>query len=260
MDNLLKKLNAVGQTNIFLLDLLSKKAFQKKVLEAISWKQDEDEYRYLDPDEWTANPYGLLDNMTQDEVYNELRKRAVDAISEQLYFSDMKLYDDLNNIDVVSRYEKPEMAIAIDRITIEEVRELLKRGQVDLNTGDYDSIVTKSRTILESVFCQILRDENVEYKHNGSLKKYRNEVNNILDMRIQRDWNPRIRDMVSSVNSLVDRISELRNNDSDAHAKGSVNSVRIDGAEAELLLNTAAALGIYYLRVSDRQKGKENNE
>jgi len=58
--------------------------------------------------------------------------------------------------------------------------------------------------------------------------------------------------MVGSLNTLVSTISELRNNNSDAHA--STTRMKINEAEAELILNSSGMIGIYYLKVSDRHK------
>lgn len=58
--------------------------------------------------------------------------------------------------------------------------------------------------------------------------------------------------MITGLNRIIDSISNMRNNNSDAH--GSSNRVRINSSEAELILNTAVNVSKYYLEINSRKK------
>jgi hypothetical protein len=193
---------------------------------------------------------------SQQEV-NEIRRKIeivfLASINNILAFSDLKLVRISSDIfDMVHVEDVPQIIPDTKRITIGYVASLVENSRKDLIDGDFDSVITKSRTILEDVFTQILVDNGTEYKHNGDLNYYGNKVRETLGMKPESSWNPRVKELVSTMNKLVNVIAEMRNKDSDAHA--SRERVTVGRDEAELILNSAMTVGVYFLRVNDRKK------
>ena len=189
-------------------------------------------------------------------IINQKRNEIIETIlkhfNEQLVFSNKKMFFNNEIFPISDASSAPKVIEHKDRIDNAYITSLVDKGQNDLLDKDFDSVITKARTLLESIFLQIIFDHQQEIKQNGNIMQYRNKVHEILGMSKTKDWNPNVTKMVGSLNTLVSTISELRNNNSDAHA--STTRMKINEAEAELILNSSVMIGIYYLKVSDRHK------
>lgn len=184
-----------------------------------------------------------------------LRQELLEQTNIELPVSDKKLIAVNNEIRIVDYYSEPEIiARTTEIIDNEYINDLLERSMKSLIERDFDSVVTKSRTLMESVFIQILNENNVSFKENGNISQYRTSVNKALNMRPDNNWNKDVSNMITGLNRIIDSISNMRNNNSDAH--GSSNRVRINSSEAELILNTAVNVSKYYLEVNSRRKEK----
>lgn len=189
-------------------------------------------------------------------IINQKRNEIIETIlkhfNEQLIFSNKKMFFNNEIFSISDASSAPKVIEHKDRIDNAYITSLVDKGQNDLLDKDFDSVITKARTLLEAIFLQIIFDHQQEIKQNGNIMQYRNKVHEILGMSKTKDWNPNVTKMVGSLNTLVSTISELRNNNSDAHA--STTRMKINEAEAELILNSSVMIGIYYLKVSDRHK------
>lgn len=198
----------------------------------------------------------ILEGLTGDEskdiliVADAIKQRVIREINAILLYSNLKLVSSGNSWEIIAADENVKVLVPIKRINSGYISELLAQGQDDLQDNDFDSVVTKARTLIEEVFLQILSDNDVKCKRNGDIGQYRNLVVKTLGMRPSREWNPRITKMISHLNGITDLIAEMRNKDGDAHASN--ERVKIQAAEAELLLNTSVSLATYYLRINDR--------
>lgn len=237
MESIIGEVHQKNRTNDLLRYLLSPASLKEKIYTDLSYTPD--------------NPNSSNDPVIQTERA-AIIKMFVNEINDQLYFNKKKLFNEVENFQIVGLDDAPRVIVATEPIGTEYVTSLLTRGQQDLREGDVDSVVTKSRTILEAVFRQILDDHNVVYKSDGDIGKYRKKVLDTLGMSVKSDWNPRVKTMVSSLNKLVDTIAEMRNTDGDAH--DSAIRIRLTIAGSELLLNVSASLGNYFIRVNERQK------
>ncbi|MHC5566700.1 abortive infection family protein, partial [Pediococcus acidilactici] len=132
------------------------------------------------------------------------------------------------------------------------VKKILNNAKEDLLNNDLDSVVTKSRTIIETVFIVILRKHQIDFKENGDIGHYRSLVNKTLGMKPDNRWDKNVSSLISGLNKIVDSITTMRNINSDSH--GSSNRVKINEAEAELILNSAVNISVYSLRVDGRKE------
>ncbi|WP_270659833.1 abortive infection family protein [Enterococcus thailandicus] len=143
-----------------------------------------------------------------------------------------------------------------NEISLEYIKNLPSRIEYDLEIGNYDSVLTKSNTMVDEVLKYIIENSNVNVDMKTvQSKKLRNIVFSELNMKIRNDSDKRVKKLVSSLNSLSDSILELRNNQSDAHAYGE-NRVKISKDEAVLVANSAMVFCEYIYSVFRRQKNK----
>ncbi|WP_220728502.1 abortive infection family protein [Apilactobacillus xinyiensis] len=217
-----------------------------------------------------SNIFGILDNkypemshIKRDSIENHkiladfLRKKFIDSINKELIYSDCKLSINNNtlfieNTNSINFENTSNMGKVINDLFLKNMMENAKK---ELDNGDFYTVVTKSRALIETTFIQILKRNNVSFNEkSGNLKKYRELVSKCLNMNIQKEWPKNVKVLVSGLNKIIDSISDMRNKNSDSHA--SLNRSPITRAEAELILSTSINVSHYYLDVEDRHKNK----
>lgn len=190
--------------------------------------------------------------VSNDNIQEQIINQLVRAINEELMYSDLKLTHIGRNFDVIPIDAVPQVVVSKERISSTFLKNILVQAEDDLRDGDYDSVVTKARTIIEGTFMQILDDRGIEYKEDGNIGGYRGKVVDALNMRIKSTDNVRVRKLVSGINKIVDTINEMRNDDSDAHT--SSDRIAINAAEAQLLINSSVTIATYYLMVENESE------
>ena len=206
--------------------------------------------------------YGRFENLTGigdihkvDEIYNAIIKGAIDVINAQLVIARVELR--LVNKNFVLAGIGEEVVIEIPRvkiITTDYIKELPERIKDDIDNEDYDSVITKSRTLLEEVLIFIIEKMTFErYKSNGDLVKIYQDATELLNMRQKGDWDKRVNELLGGLHKLVSAISSMRNMNSDAHGVGS-SRIKIKKREALLVAHSSMVLAEYWLSVHE---GKE---
>lgn len=189
-------------------------------------------------------------------IASVLRTDLINKINLELSVSDKKLIVLNDKIVIIDSKATPKVLVdPAEIMNIGYVKKILNNAKEDLLNNDLDSVVTKSRTIIETVFIAILRKHQIDFKENGDIGHYRSLVNKTLGMKPDNRWDRNVSSLISGLNKIVDSITTMRNINSDSH--GSSNRVKINEAEAELILNSAVNISVYYLRVNGR-KGKNS--
>lgn len=190
--------------------------------------------------------------------YNEIVDKAIAEINASLFFSHKEMKKIGEEFYIVNIGEAPIIeAPKIKKISLEYVRELPERIRKDLESHEYDSVVTKSRTLIEEVFIYIIEDHSSsEYDYNGNLIALFNQSKHILGMQHQSQWDKRINELLSGLEKIVNSIASMRNANSDAHGVGS-SRISIKEREAKLIANAATMVSEYYLSVYCSQKEKK---
>ena len=131
----------------------------------------------------------------------------------------------------------------------EYIKTLPNRIQEDLNTNDYDSVITKSRTLIEETCIYIINDETTSKSKKGDVGRLFDECKNRLGFPIQspNDYEKQLNGVFNGLKNATDAIASLRNNFSDAH--GNVNNCRpkIEKRYAILIANAAISLSEFLL-------------
>ena len=138
----------------------------------------------------------------------------------------------------------------IDR---EYIKSISARALQDVEERNYDSSITKSRTLLEETFCYVIELKNEATSHSGDVAKLYKQVRTLYNMHTDANTDRRINTLLSGLNSIVSSIAEMRNKDSDAHGVG-VNRIRIDEHHARLFINSAMTMADFIISVQQKQK------
>ena len=232
------------------------------------WEYMQDLLKYLNPQGRISEllsyltQQGRFENLTGigdihkvDETYKAIIKGMLDAINAQLVIARVELR--LLNKKFVMAGIGEEVVIETPKvkiITSQYIRELPERIKDDLENKDYDSVITKSRTLLEEVLIFIIEKMTFErYKSNGDLVKIYQNATELMNMRKKGDWDKRVNELLGGLHKLVSAISSMRNMNSDAHGAGS-SRINIKKREALLVAHSSMMLAEYWLSVHE---GKE---
>ncbi|EGC2880636.1 abortive infection family protein [Listeria monocytogenes] len=142
-----------------------------------------------------------------------------------------------------------------NKITLAYIQNLPSRIEKDMTLLNFDSVLTKSSTMIDEVFKYILENtdgEAITIKYIES-KKLRKIVFSRLNMDVKSDSDKRVKQLLSSLNNITDSILEMRNKQGDAHAQGS-NRIAITKDEAMLVANTTMIFCEYLFGIYQRNK------
>lgn len=196
-------------------------------------------------------PYELEENINKEvDAY-------LSYINSILYYCDKKLISINKKYKVIELIEDVQILHDIDsHISLEYVRNFPFRLKDNLDSGNYDTVITQSRTLIEEVYIHILENSDEDYKSsNGNLKKLNSMVKIYLNMKTDREYDKRINQLLSGLNNINDAISDMRNENSDSHGVGS-GRIKVNKREARLIMNAAITLCDYVLDVFEDKKAK----
>lgn len=142
---------------------------------------------------------------------------------------------------------------AIKKVDYDYIREISERAQKDVEKGDFDSALTKSRTLLEEVFCHVIEKRGETAEKSGEIRNKYNQVKRLYHMHQDADTDHRINGLLSGLEKILTAITEMRNGASDAHGIGS-RRINIKAHHARLFVNSAQTMADFILAISEAAK------
>lgn len=119
----------------------------------------------------------------------------------------------------------------------------------DIDEGNLDSAITKSRTILEETFCYVIEIKNQTPSDSGDIGKLYKQVKELYNMHADKEMDVRINKLLSGLEKIVSGLAEMRNNGSDSHGLGN-KRINISSYHARLAINSAITMAEFILSVS----------
>ncbi len=141
-------------------------------------------------------------------------------------------------------------APAIRKIDRSYIRDLGERAVKDIDEKNYDSAITKSRTMLEEVFCYVIEKRNEVPSSSGDIVKLYSQVKTLYSMHQDGGTDKRINMLLSGLEKIVTAITQLRNEGSDSHGVG-LRRVNIKDYHALLAVNAATTMADFILSVGE---------
>lgn len=184
-----------------------------------------------------------------EKLHKATVNKAIESINGALYMGDNELVKIGNNYSIQS--VDGEVLIPLDNIkhiNREFVSNVTSRAIEAIKNGDYDSAITKSRTLMEEVFIYAIEMKADVYKNKGDIIKLYKQVKDLYKMDIDPKADERIKKLLSGLNTIVDSIAEMRNKSSDAHGLGD-ERINISKHHAQLCLNAAITVSEFILSV-----------
>ena len=139
-------------------------------------------------------------------------------------------------------------APAIIAVNRDYIASIASRANRDVDNGEYDSAITKARTLLEEVFCHAIEAKGESPSDSGEIGRLYNQVKTLYNMHQSRDMDVRINMLLSGLEKILTAITQMRNESSDAHGVGA-GRIRISEHHARLFLNSAITMADFILSV-----------
>ncbi len=189
-----------------------------------------------------------------NEAYDHITKSIIQEINGILFFGGNELtivgkQFIVKPIGSTITVEAPKIK-TIDR---EYIKSISSRALDDVERKNYDSAITKSRTLLlEETFCYVIELKGDIPSDSGDITKLYKQVRDLYNMHIDTTTDRRIKTLLSGLNSIVSAIAEMRNKDSDAHGVGA-KRINIDEHHARLFVNASMTMSDFILSVANKQ-------
>lgn len=118
----------------------------------------------------------------------------------------------------------------------------------DVENGEYDSAITKSRTLLEEVFCHAIEAKGETPSDSRDIGRLYNQVKTLYNMHQDRDVDRRINGLLSGLEKILTAIGQMRNESSDSHGVGD-RRINLKEHHARLFVNAAMTMADFILSV-----------
>ena len=184
-----------------------------------------------------------------EETYRLIITTIIEKINGILYCSGYELIN-LNKQFMIKEI-KEEVVIEspiMQNVDRSYIKELSEKASLDIENNNYDSALTKCRTIVEEVFCYMIENKNEIPVSNGDINKLYEQVKSLYNMHQDKNMDKRINNLLSGLNKIVDSISQMRNNSSDSHGLG-MKRISIEEHHARLYLNASIMISEFFLAV-----------
>ena len=189
-----------------------------------------------------------------EKMYKYIIQKVIDQINSILYFGGHELVIINNQFIVKNIDEKINIDIpSINVVNRDYIKDLSERAMKDIDEGNLDSAITKSRTILEETFCYAIEIKGEEPSDNGDIGKLYKQVKDLYSMHTNKDMDKRVNKLLSGLENIVQSIAEMRNNGSDSHGLGS-KRVNILDYHARLAVNSSTTMAEFILSLSHDSK------
>ena len=159
---------------------------------------------------------------------------------------------------LIEKYKNQIVSIdipSIDKVSREYIQDISSRALKDIQENNFDSALTKSRTMIEEVFCFAIEKQNVQPSEKGDIVKLYNQVKDLYNMHSDKDVDKRINNLLSGINKIIESISEMRDKNSDAHGVGA-KRINIKDYHARLYVNSAMTISEFILFVIENKLKK----
>ena len=215
----------------------------------ISVNRCSDLLSYLFDKQRFASMFSGHDASVIDATYSRFVKAIIEKINGILYFGGNELVLVGNCFYVKETGAKVEVqAPKIKSIDREYIRSISSRASSDIDQSNFDSAITKSRTLLEEVFCYVIEKKGETPSTSGNIGDLYKQVKDLYNMHGDASTDKRINTLLSGLEKIVSSISEMRNKDSDAHGVGSTR-IAIKEHHARLFVNSSIAMADFILSV-----------
>jgi len=187
-----------------------------------------------------------------ETIYQKIINTVIEKINGELYFNGNELiligkYFVIRPLNSTIKVEVP----IVKNIDREYIKDLSDRAMKDIDENNFDSAITKSRTLLEEVFYYVIEKKREEPSESGNIVKLYNQVKTLYTMHQDENTDKRINMLLSGLEKIITSISQMRNEGSDSHGVGA-KRIRIAEHHARLFVNSALTIADFILAIGNK--------
>ena len=150
------------------------------------------------------------------------------------------LIDDEDEVKIES-----EIINRIDKPYIKRLEEEITKT---IKNSDYESCITKSRTLLEEIMIYGIEKKNETIKAKGNINKLYSKFKTLYNMHQNENLDKRINNLLSGFEKIITSISNMRDENSDSHGVGD-KRINIEKHHAKLFANSSITMADFLLSV-----------
>lgn len=181
------------------------------------------------------------------KVHQQIIVAALEEINRIIRLTRKELIIANGHFAITNMGERPMIITPnVDSLSIAYITGLKERCEADLIAGNYDSVITKARTMIEEVLIHILEENDIEPSESGRIGDLYNQVKVLRNMRQNSEFDKRVNELLGGLEKIVRSIGDMRNLNSDAHGVGR-GRIMIREKEARLVINSAISFCEYLL-------------
>ena len=157
---------------------------------------------------------------------------------------------------LIEKYKNKTVLVeipAIKTVSRDYIINISDRALRDIDNTNFDSALTKSRTLLEEVFCFAIEAQNQIPTESGDIVKLYKQVKELYNMHQDSDTDKRINELLSGLDKIINSISQMRNKSNDAHGVGK-KRISIKNYHARLFVNSAMTIADFIIAVVENKK------
>lgn len=194
-----------------------------------------------------------------DSAHQTIVSTVIKQINGALYFGGHELIEVGGTFRIVKKGETISVAApSVKTIDRAYIISLSDRAMKDVLEGNFDSAITKSRTLLEEVFCYTIEKKNETPSESGDIGKLYSQVKTLYNMHQNKDLDKRINGLLSGLEKILFAIAEMRNKGSDSHGVGT-KRINISEHHARLFVNSAMTMADFVLSVCEKHSEEKSN-
>lgn len=135
----------------------------------------------------------------------------------------------------------------LNRVDFDFINDQINKCNLKIQSNDYEGAITNARSLMESICIYILNEENKDIKSEGNLLKLYKQVSNLLGMDAGKYSQNSLKQICSGFFSILNGLSNLRNELSDAHGKDKPTYYKPSYRHAVLAVNSSKTISEFLL-------------
>ena len=141
-----------------------------------------------------------------ESAYKQIVTTIIDQINGELCFGGNELIKTGAVFMIRKRGTSAILATpTIKMVDRDYIADISGRAMKDITDGNYDSAITKSRTLLEEVFCFVIEKKEEKPTESGDIGKLYNQVKLLYHMHQSAELDKRINGLLSGLEKFFQR-------------------------------------------------------
>ena len=191
-----------------------------------------------------------LDITDRDAMYDKYLDGVIGFINSILDLSPIRIVRTSNNYLIQNKNPCVETTIpTISQIDSAYILDVAQKAKNDITEKNFDSAITKSRTILEEVFCYVIEQKGEKPNDSGDIMRLFKQVKQLYDMHENSSSNNSFQKLLGGLNAIVGAVAEIRNCASDAHGVGN-ERIFLEEYHVRLVVNSSMSMAEFILELA----------